>query len=382
MATNVTGGNRHDIRVKKRNDDNDSRSSNTVNSMRKRLRRLVSSAHIRITPSPVSSMMSLATVLQNLACIRTGHTTTISWHQRMQTRDRGKEFHLNSKSYFQVFDGVAAVVHGHKVLLTFVRILHLILEKPQGTAPGPHVNPAAEGPITCGEVVLDPEAHALQLVVAVEAHPHEAPAGEHQTRAGRATEAVDERGEAEGAVAHLDVVEAALERRLDVEAPVELQLYPLPWNALITFTQLHIHTWKAAQYNHSLTCCPLSSSIGAVGVKGLAQGPLIEKVKPSTHQISLVLAEHGLQNEKRMKGCWDNSDGDQEEEALLAAPGAPLAAPGAPLAAPGAPLAAPGALLATMADRQRDLPPWMSLKEKKEKEKPKQAIRKSRKVSR
>ncbi|KAK0148634.1 Mitochondrial pyruvate carrier 1 [Merluccius polli] len=45
-------------------------------------------------------------------------------------------------------------------------------------------------------------------------------------------------------------------------------------NTLITFTQLHIHTWKAAQYNHSLTCWPLSSSTAAGGVKGLAQGHL------------------------------------------------------------------------------------------------------------
>lgn len=45
-----------------------SRSAKDVNSIRKRLRRLASSAHILTTPTPVSSMMSLATVLQNLAC--------------------------------------------------------------------------------------------------------------------------------------------------------------------------------------------------------------------------------------------------------------------------------------------------------------------------
>lgn len=50
-----------------------SRSAKEVNSIRKRLRRLVSSAHIRTTPTPVSSMMSLATVLQNLACKETTH---------------------------------------------------------------------------------------------------------------------------------------------------------------------------------------------------------------------------------------------------------------------------------------------------------------------
>ena len=44
-------------------------------------------------------------------------------------------------------------------------------------------------------------------------------------------------------------------------------------------TTCHIHTvphsyLEAAQYNHSLICWPLSSSTGAVGVKGLAQGHL------------------------------------------------------------------------------------------------------------
>lgn len=51
-----------------------SRSAKDVNSIRKRLRRLVSSAHILTTPTPVSSIMSLATVLQNLAC-KKPHTT-------------------------------------------------------------------------------------------------------------------------------------------------------------------------------------------------------------------------------------------------------------------------------------------------------------------
>lgn len=50
-----------------------SRSAKDVNSIRKRLRRLVSSAHILTTPTPVSSMISLATVLQNLACKETTH---------------------------------------------------------------------------------------------------------------------------------------------------------------------------------------------------------------------------------------------------------------------------------------------------------------------
>lgn len=81
--------------------------------------------------------------------------------------------------------------------------------------------------ITCGEAVPDLEADSLQLVVAVEADPHEASAGDDQPRTGGATEAVDERREAEGAVAHLDVVETALEGSLDVEALVKQQFYPL-----------------------------------------------------------------------------------------------------------------------------------------------------------
>ncbi|TNN68348.1 hypothetical protein EYF80_021401 [Liparis tanakae] len=48
-------------------EEGDSRSTNEVKSMRKRLRRLFSSAHIRTTPTPLSSITSLATVLQNLA---------------------------------------------------------------------------------------------------------------------------------------------------------------------------------------------------------------------------------------------------------------------------------------------------------------------------
>lgn len=83
------------------------------------------------------------------------------------------------------------------------------------------------GLITCSEAVLDLEADALQLLVAEEADPHEAAAGQHQAGAGRATEAVDERREAEGAVPHLDVVETTLERGLDVEGVVEQQLDPL-----------------------------------------------------------------------------------------------------------------------------------------------------------
>ena len=79
-----------DGQMKTQNKPN-SRSSNTVNSMRKRLRRLDSSAHIRTTPSPVSSMMSLATVLQNLACHDRAHDDVIvrrthAAHARLVTR--------------------------------------------------------------------------------------------------------------------------------------------------------------------------------------------------------------------------------------------------------------------------------------------------------
>lgn len=81
--------------------------------------------------------------------------------------------------------------------------------------------------ITCGEVVPDLEARPLQLIVAEEADPHEASAGEDEPRTDGAAEAVDERREAEGAVPHLDVVETTLEGSLDVEGLVEEQLYPL-----------------------------------------------------------------------------------------------------------------------------------------------------------
>lgn len=37
----------------------------------------------------------------------------------------------HSNSYLEVLYGTAAIVHGHKVLLTLIRILQLILQKPQ-----------------------------------------------------------------------------------------------------------------------------------------------------------------------------------------------------------------------------------------------------------
>lgn len=81
--------------------------------------------------------------------------------------------------------------------------------------------------ITCSKAVLDLEANPLQLIITEEADPHEASAREDQTGTGGATEAIDERREAEGAVPHLDVVETALEWGLDVEFLIEQQLYPL-----------------------------------------------------------------------------------------------------------------------------------------------------------
>lgn len=81
--------------------------------------------------------------------------------------------------------------------------------------------------ITCSKLVLDIEATPLQLVVTVEADPHEAPAGEDATRAGWATVPTDEWREAKGTVPNLDVVETTLKRRLDLEKLVEQQLYPL-----------------------------------------------------------------------------------------------------------------------------------------------------------
>lgn len=81
--------------------------------------------------------------------------------------------------------------------------------------------------ITCSKAVLDLEANPLQLFVTEEADPHESPAGEDESRTGRATEAIDEWREAEGAVPHLDVVETTLKWRLDVEGLIKQKLYPL-----------------------------------------------------------------------------------------------------------------------------------------------------------
>lgn len=81
--------------------------------------------------------------------------------------------------------------------------------------------------LTCSKSVLDLEANPLQLVVTEEADPHESPAGEDQSWTDRAAEAVEERREAERAVPHLNVVEAALKGSLDVEFLIKQQLDPL-----------------------------------------------------------------------------------------------------------------------------------------------------------
>lgn len=81
--------------------------------------------------------------------------------------------------------------------------------------------------LTCGKTVPDLEANPLQLVIAVEADPHESPTGEDQPRTGRAAEAVDEGRETERAVPHLDVVEATLKGGLDEEFLIKQQLDPL-----------------------------------------------------------------------------------------------------------------------------------------------------------
>lgn len=81
--------------------------------------------------------------------------------------------------------------------------------------------------ITCSKAVLDLKANPLQLFITEEADPHEASTGEDESRTGRATEAIDEWREAEGAVPHLDVVETTLKWGLDVEGLIKQQLYPL-----------------------------------------------------------------------------------------------------------------------------------------------------------
>lgn len=81
--------------------------------------------------------------------------------------------------------------------------------------------------ITCSKAVLDLEANPLQLFITEETNPHEASTGEDESRTGWATEAIDQRRKAEGTIPHLDVVEATLKWRFDVEGLIKQQLYPL-----------------------------------------------------------------------------------------------------------------------------------------------------------
>lgn len=95
--------------------------------------------------------------------------------------------------------------------------------------------------LTCNECVLDAESETLQLLIASELDPHEAPGGSDQSRVLPSAHPVDERREAEGPVADLDVIEAALEGRLDVVVLVERQLDPLPGQCcLVMDKKVHV----------------------------------------------------------------------------------------------------------------------------------------------
>lgn len=80
---------------------------------------------------------------------------------------------------------------------------------------------------TCSKGVLDLEANPFQLFITEEADPHEASTGEDQSRAGRPTEAIDERWKAEGTIPHLNVVETTLKWCLDIEGLIKQQLNSL-----------------------------------------------------------------------------------------------------------------------------------------------------------
>lgn len=82
--------------------------------------------------------------------------------------------------------------------------------------------------ITCDEGVLDAEAEAFQLFIAGELDPHEPSRGCNQAGILATAEAVNERREAKGTIADLDVVKAALKGGLNVVILVKRQLNPLP----------------------------------------------------------------------------------------------------------------------------------------------------------
>lgn len=80
---------------------------------------------------------------------------------------------------------------------------------------------------TCDKDVFDPESQALQLLITGEFDPHESAGGRDQARVLSSAEAIDERWKPKRPIADFYVIEAALERRLDVVILIELQLDPL-----------------------------------------------------------------------------------------------------------------------------------------------------------
>lgn len=80
---------------------------------------------------------------------------------------------------------------------------------------------------TCDKDVFDPESQALQLLITGKFDPHESAGGRDQARVLSSAEAIDERWKPKRPIADFYVIEAALERRLDVVILIELQLDPL-----------------------------------------------------------------------------------------------------------------------------------------------------------
>lgn len=80
---------------------------------------------------------------------------------------------------------------------------------------------------TCYEDIFDSKTKPFQFLITTELDPHEAPCGSDHARTAGSTEAVDERRETEGTIPYLNVVEAALERRLNVIGLIKGQLNSL-----------------------------------------------------------------------------------------------------------------------------------------------------------
>lgn len=137
--------------------------------------------------------------------------------------------------------------------------------------------------ITCSEAVLDLETDALQLIVAEEADPHEASTGEDEARTGGATEAVDERREAEGAVPHFDVVETTLKGSLDVEVLVKQQFYPLTgqsWEEQGTESDhRQLGFVSAAAFQRDLTSHLLAGEVNWVWGSGCLLRPTFQNIQ-------------------------------------------------------------------------------------------------------